>query len=73
MAIARDPFSVKSITKGHVSCADADYNMQCVFRAHSGSNSRERLLTATLNGTTACPTRRMPKSLTLHASGTSSS
>jgi hypothetical protein len=33
MAIARDPFSVKSVTKGHVSCADADYNMQCVFRA----------------------------------------
>lgn len=30
MAIARDPFSVKSITKGHVSCADADYNMQYV-------------------------------------------
>lgn len=30
MAIARNPFEVKSITKGHVSCAEADYNMQRV-------------------------------------------
>lgn len=31
LAIAQDPFAVKSITKGKVTLGDADYNMQCVL------------------------------------------